>query len=347
MTRRPGAVVEPRGRDLGIGILMPPTLRLRLPATAALLAALAGCSPVAGSDADGVAVTLKLRLAGGRDVGATPGKVYVYAGETSVPRHQAFPPGTGACALDATPSRDCTVTVQRGQVVTLVAAESDPAVFVRLAQASPQDTVRDGSRVEFTGWGGCPDAADRGLCVLRAAGPVTVEANFQLMTQVTVYQTGAARLDWITQAPAPMLKVPAESFNILDSAGCRRVLSPPAAPCDSVRVIGGEPWHRFTAYVPRQTVVGMFPVAGFETAFVRWDGSCIPSSLYGLGVCSLITPSESGDPIILTLRFQWWSCPGGPSDRAIPGQECVLMGGDAAEGRVRGDGGGLVPVGGR
>lgn len=328
-------------------MVMPSRPRSSLPAAAALLALLAGCSPVAGSDAGDVAVTVQLRLAGGRDVGSTPGKVWVYAGEEAVPRHMAFPQGARSCALDATPARDCTVTVQRGQVVTLVAAESDPAVFVRLAPASPQDTVRDGSRVEFTGWGGCPDAADRGLCVLRASGPVTVEARFQLMTQVTVYQAGAARLDWITQAPAPMLKVPAESFNILDSAGCRRVLTPPAAPCDSVRVIGGEPWHRFTAYVPRQTVVGMFPVAGFETAFVRWDGSCIPSSLYGLGVCSLITPSESGDPIILTLRFQWWSCPGGPSDRVIPGQGCVLMGGDAAEGTVQRDGGGRVPDGGR
>jgi len=168
--------------------------------------------------------------------------------------------------------------------------------------------------------------------VIDPGGPTSIDATFQLMTQVTVYQTGAARMDWITQTPSPTLKAPGESGNILNSAGCRRVLSPPAAPCDSVRLIAGEPWHRFTAYVPRQTVVGMFPVDGAETAFLGWDGTCILSGFYGGGVCSLTTPDVSNGPILLTLRYQWWDCGGETSDHNIAGMGCVKMGGEPPEG---------------
>ncbi|HEX9563319.1 MAG TPA: hypothetical protein VF981_05080 [Gemmatimonadaceae bacterium] len=282
-------------------------------------------------DGDTLEITVHIALSGGWDVGSTPGRIYLFSDLQPVPRHAAFPDGSPFCSLDATPIKSCTFAVPRGRTVTLMATEGDPAVFVRLAPASSQDTVRDGHFVEFTGWTDCPDAADRGMCVLRPTSAMSVEANYQLMQQVTVYQTGAARMDWITFAPAPMLKVPAESDNILDLAGCRRVFTPPAAPCDSVRLIGQEPFHRFTALVPRQTIVGMFPVPGAQTAFVRWDGSCILSDVFPTGTCSLISPSVSGPPILLTLRFQWWDCPGGPSDQDIPGQACVLRGGTVEE----------------
>jgi hypothetical protein len=247
--------------------------------------------------------------------------VYVFVDSAPLPRAAAFPEDGEACILATTPVTTCTFTVAGSGFISLVAAEPDPAVSVRFAPQSPQDTVRDGRYVEFTGWTECPDRTERGLCAVRASRDITIEANFQLMQQVTVYQTGAARMDYITSAAGPTLKVPAQGYNILDLAGCRRVLNPPAAPCDSLRLVGDSPYHRFTAFVPRKTIVGMFPVAGLQTEFVRWDGSCILSGLYGGGVCSLISPDTSGAPILLTVRYTWWECGDGPSDRDKGGCE--------------------------
>jgi hypothetical protein len=87
-------------------------------------------------------------------------------------------------------------------------------------------------------------------------------------------------------------------------------------------MVGDAPYHRFTAIVPRQTIVGMFSAAGLATEFVRWDGPCIPSSHYGTGVCSLISPDTSGAPILLTARYTWWDCAAGPSDWNTGG--CLL-----------------------
>jgi hypothetical protein len=82
-----------------------------------------------------------------------------------------------------------------------------------------QDTVRDGRFVEFTGWTECPDRTERGLCDIRPQGDIAIEANFRLLQQVSVYQTGAARMDYVTIAAAPTLKVPAQNDNILNLAG--------------------------------------------------------------------------------------------------------------------------------
>jgi len=310
----------------------PPLLRRFLIASTIVTAS--ACASATG-DAGPRDLTLRLQLAGGRNVGATPAKVYVFTATQAVRRVLATPPGAASCTLSQTPSTTCTVEIMPGEVVTLIAAEPDPAVFVRLEPQSPQDTVPDPRFVEFRGWTGCPDASEAGVCVIEPGQNSTIDATFQLMTQVTVYQTGAARMDWIVNTTGPMLKVPAESDNLLDHAGCRRVLAPPAAPCDSVRLIGGEPWHRFTAYVPRGAVVGMFPVDGAQTQFLGWDGDCILSGIYGGGVCSLIVPETSGAPILLTLRYQWWDCGGETSDADLPGQGCVKMGGDPPPGRRR------------
>lgn len=274
----------------------------------------AACDPTGVDGVEKVTVTLQLKLAGDHDVGATPGRVYVYAETTAVPRAFAFPDFGEVCVLDRTPVTVCTFSVPRYHHVSLIAAEPDPAVFVRFAAESPSDTVRDGRFVEFTSWTECPNRAERGVCVVRPASDVTIEGNFQLLQQVSVYQTGAARMDYVTFAAGPTLNVPAIDHNILDFAGCRRVFTF-GPPCDSVRVVGEVPFHRVTAFVSRQTIVGMFPVAGAETEFVRWDGSCIPASVHPIGTCSLISPSVSGPPIRLTVRYTWWSCPTGPSER--------------------------------
>lgn len=281
---------------------------------------LAACDPTGVDDVETVTLTLQLKLAGDRDVGPTPGRVYVFAESAAVTRGYAFPDFAEVCVLDRTPVTVCTFSVSRYRYVTLIAEEPDPAVTVRFAPESPSDTVRDGRFVEFTSWTECPNRAERGVCVVRPGSDVTIEANFQLLQQVSVYQTGAARMDYITFSAGPTLKVPADNYNILDHVGCRRVFRY-EPPCDSVRVVGDVPYHRFTAFVSRQTIVGMFPVAGADTEFIRWDGSCILSGIYPVGTCSLISPSVSGPPIRLTVRYSWWSCPTGPSERNTGG--CV------------------------
>ena len=289
-----------------------------------VLLALMACDPTGIEDAGQVELTLRLKLAGDRNVGPTAASVFAFADTAPVYRGLAFPEFAEPCGLTTTPVTTCTLSVPRYSYVTLIVAEPDPAVVVRFAPQSAQDTVRDGRYVEFNDWTECPDRSERGVCVVRARENMIVEGNFQLMQQVSVYQTGVASMDYVTIAAAPTLKVPAENYNILDLAGCRRVLSPPAAPCDSVRLVGEVPYHRFTAYVPRETIVAMFPQRGVDTQFQGWTGNCIPSHFYGGGVCSLISPDTAGAPIILTARYSWWQCPNGPSDRDRGG--CALRG---------------------
>lgn len=279
-------------------------------------AALVACEPTGIDEGDTVELTLRVRLAGGRDVGPTPGRVYVFSEEQPVPRAFAFPEFAEECVLATTPVTTCTFAVPRYTTLSLIAAEPDPAVVVRFAPESPDDTVRDGRYVEFTEWTECPDRAERGLCVLPANRDVTIEANFQLLQQVSVYQVGVALLDYAAISAAPTLKVPAENDNILDLAGCRRVLNNPgAAPCDDIRLVGSAPYHRLTAYVPRATIFGMFSAPAPETEFQEWQGACIPSGLYGPATCSLISPDTAGAPIRITVRYSWWECPGGPRER--------------------------------
>lgn len=280
-------------------------------------AALAACEASGVDEEDTIELTLRVRLAGGRDMGPTPGRIYVFSEAQSVPRAFAFPELAEECVLVTTPVTTCTFAVPRYTTLSLIAAEPDPAVVVRFAPQSPDDTLRDGRYVEFTGWTECPDRAERGLCVLPANRDVTIEANFQLLQQVSVYQIGVALMDYAAISAAPTLKVPAENGNVLDLAGCRRVLLNPgnAVPCDDIRLVGGAPYHRLTAYVPRATIFGMFTAPAPETQFQGWQGACIPSGLFGPQVCSLISPDTSGAPILITVRYSWWECPGGPRER--------------------------------
>ena len=132
-------------------------------------------------------------------------------------------------------------------------------------------------------------------------------------------------MDYVTMTEFPTLQVPPVNDNVLDYAGCRRVWSG-GFPCDDVRMVGEAPFHRFTAFVPRKTIVGMFPMGGEDTDFQAWAGDCILSYTYGGGVCSIITPDTSGAPIMLTARYSWWQCADGPSDVDRGG--CSLRGVD-------------------
>lgn len=311
---------EGTSRTLGQYAPLMRLLRLLLPA-----ALLTACEPT-GVSTETVDLTLRLRLAGDRDVGSTPARVWVFVDTARVPRAFAFPQFAEPCLLDKTPVTTCTFAVRRFAHVSLIVSEPDPAVFVRFEPGSDQDTVRDGRFVEFTGWTECPDQAERGHCLVRPRAAITIEGNFQLLQQVTVYQTGVARLDYRMFSAAPTLKVPAQNDNILDLVGCVRQVLPPTPACDSIRLVADAPFHRFTAYVSRQTIVGMFTHPGADTELVGWDGDCIQSGIYGPGTCSLISPSVSGAPIRITAKYTWWLCPTGISDRNSGG--CVLQGVD-------------------
>jgi hypothetical protein len=290
-----------------------------------VLTLLLACDSSGLGDDEPVELTLRLTLAGDRNVGASPARVFVYSDTGPVPRAYALPENGEPCTLTTTPVTVCTMSVPKFSYVSLVVHEPEPAVFVRFAPQSVQDTVRDGRFVEFTHWTDCAKDTDRGVCEVRASRDIAVEANFQLMQQVSVYQIGAASMDYITMTEFPTLQVPPVNDNILDYAGCRRVLNG-GFPCDDVRMVGEMPHHRFTAFVPRGTIVGMFPMAGEDTEFQGWVGNCIPSSIYGGGVCSLISPDTSGAAIMLTARYSWWHCPDGPYDRDRGG--CSLRGVD-------------------
>src|SRR5688500_16590762 len=158
------------------------------------------CAPTGVDNTDLVEVTVRLKLAGDRDVGATPGRVWVFIDSQPVARALAFPDFGEPCVLATTPVSTCTFSAPRSSYVSLLASEPDPAVVVRFAPKSPQDTVRDGRYVEFTGWTECPDQTERGQCAVRAREATTIEGNFQLMQQVSVYQTRAATMDFVTFA---------------------------------------------------------------------------------------------------------------------------------------------------
>src|SRR5688572_10210907 len=136
---------------------------MRVPRLLAFVAALTAlaCEPVVEEDQT-VELTLRLKLGQGYDIGATPGRVFIYADSVTVNRAIAFPYlAAEVCVLATTPVTTCTVTVPRLSTVSLVAAEPDGAVLVRFTPEVPQDTVRDGRYVEFTGWTECDDRAER------------------------------------------------------------------------------------------------------------------------------------------------------------------------------------------
>jgi hypothetical protein len=119
-------------------------------------AAVFACEPTGVDEEDTVELTLRVRLAGGRNVGPTPGRVYVFFSENqSVARAYAFPEQAAeVCVLNTTPVTTCSFEAPRSTTISLVVAEPDPAVVVRFAPESPDDTLRDGRYVEFTGWTG-------------------------------------------------------------------------------------------------------------------------------------------------------------------------------------------------
>lgn len=284
-------------------------MRQFLPLMALVLLA---CNDTTGFEEETVNITLRLELAGDRDVGPASARVYVFSDAAVMNRGFAIPQLGESCVFSTTPVTTCEIQLPRRRFLTFVATEPDPAVVERFEPESPDDSLRDGRYVEFIGWNECEDAVERGVCAVRPRTNLTITARFQLLQQVTFYQTGVAAMDYRMFTTGPTLKVPAQNDNILDLAGCRGF---PFAGCDSVRLVGDQAYHRFTAYVPRRTIVAMYSEPGAQTEIMGWDGPCIASTEFGPGVCSLISPDVSGPPIKVYVHYTWWSCPSGISDR--------------------------------
>lgn len=297
-------------------------MRSHLPPVVFLALALgaAGCS--GPFEEEPYEFTLRIRLHGDLAVGSTPARIYFYDAEDGVPRHAAVPHAR-SCAFTTTPETTCRFTVEPGRVVTLIATETDPGVEAHITPASPVDTIRTGDHIEFLGWSDCRELLDRGTCVVRRSTR-TVEATYQLMTQVVVYQTGVSSLDWLTFGGDPILKVPPSPNNILDGLGCqgRLVFS---GPCDNLHFFDDEPRHRFTIHLSRGIVLGLFPSEGADSHFIRWDGGCTLSEAHRPGGCYLVAPDTAFlEPVVFTMRHEWWDCPEGPREQNIG--FCTLRG---------------------
>ena len=234
--------------------------RLLIATTLLTLAGATACEPPTEESESTVRLTLRVRLrAETKNIGPTTASVWIFAAEGIVPRGLSHPSFGIRCVLSETPVTVCEEEVPRGQVITLLAAESDPAIIANFGPIEDADTVHSGQYVEFDEFTGCEDEPEMGSCVVDSSGDVEVDAVFHYMTEIVVQQIGAARFDYLAFHPSPMLKVPAESDNILNSVGCNGVASEPPLHCDSVRMVGGEPYRRIRAYVPRSTTFELRP----------------------------------------------------------------------------------------
>src|SRR5690606_12216884 len=141
----------------------------------------------------------------------------------------------------------------------------------------------------------------RGTCVVDRSGDIQIDAEFQYLTPVVVYQIGAARFDYLAFHPIPMLKVPAQAENLLNAAGCRRMAQTPPVHGDTVHLVGAEPRRRFVAFVPRLTTFEFFPGDGFQTSFVDWMDPC--GTVFDESGCLIRTPADdtSGTPMRMTF----------------------------------------------
>ncbi|HEX7122203.1 MAG TPA: hypothetical protein VF178_07510 [Gemmatimonadaceae bacterium] len=293
-------------------------------AIAALLAATACESPT--DDDSTVRLTIRIRLrATTEDVGPAGGAVWIFASEND-PVFRAFAhPSFGiSCPMTTTPVTVCEEEIPANGTYTFLATEPDPAIFGKFGPPEDADTLPRPEYVAFAQFTGCDEQPERGTCVVNPSGDVEIEAEFQYLTPVVVYQIGAARFDYLTFQPLPSLQVPARSVNLIDGAGCQGLLlQPTVIPCDTVHKVGAEPQRRILAFVPRLTTFVLRPFNGSQTNFVGWSIPC--GVIIEESGCFFRSPADdtSGTPVRVTLRYEYWDCPSGPSDRDLGG--CTLV----------------------
>ena len=308
---------------------------MRMPRIGSRLLGLLAAAPLIGTLSCGaitgevgeVTISVHLHLQGETaDFPATMARVLSYAGRDTLQRGQILAKGGSLCSLDHTPDVTCEYTIPKGRAVTLIAAEGSGDVDGELRAPATTDTVHSARYLEFVGFSpNCTIFIERGTCVFTANTDVTVDADFRYMAQVVVYQVGAAALDFYVDVPTPTLKLPGDGGNNINGLGCVNITNDPAIGCDHVHAIGGEPVHRFTVWLPHNGIVVVHPFDGAQTFFLGWDGPC--SSVSGGIDClvSFASPDALRTPIVLTLRYGYWQCPGGVSDHDDPPGACTLV----------------------
>lgn len=286
-----------------------------------LVAAIAGACESPTDDTSTVTVTVRMRLrATTQDIGPTGAAVWLFATEDQpVFRALAHPSFGISCPMTTTPVTVCEQEIPPGAVLTLLAAEPDPAIFGTFGPPEDADTIPRPEYVQFAAWQGCDEVPERGTCVVDRSGNVEIEAEFQYLNPVVVYQIGAARFDYLTFQTLPTLKVPAQSENLINGAGCQGLLHEPPIHCDTVRSVGAEPRRRIVAFVPRLTTFELRPSDGFQTNFVDWSIPC--GIVVGESGCVIRSPGDdtTGTAVRITFRYEYWDCPTGPSDRDLGG----------------------------
>jgi hypothetical protein len=129
-----------------------------------------------------------------------------------------------------------------------------------------------------------------------------------------VYQAGAASFDYLINVTLPTLKVPGQSDNLLNSAGCPGIAHEPPDPCGTVRAVGSQPHRLIRAYVPRAALMYFQPVGGIETNFIEWDFPCGIIQYESGCIFRTAADDTAATPIRLTVKYEYWQCPEGPSD---------------------------------
>lgn len=291
---------------------------------AGTLACGAATSPGAGEQ---VTIRIQLHLDGETaDRPATLARILAYAGKDTLSRSLIALKGGSLCALDHTPDVTCEYPIPKGRSVTLIAAEGPGDVDGDLRAPDPADTAHSTTFVQFVGYSpNCVSTGESGACAFVANDDVTVRAEFRYMTQVVVYQIGAAALDFYLAAATPPLRLPGDGVIDIDGVGCSLIAESLPRHCDSVRMIGGDPVHRFTIRLPRNSMALVVPGDGAQTFFRGWDGPCLSSAG---GIDCLVSTSSgdtAGTPIVLTLKYEYWQCPSGVSDHDDPPGSCTLV----------------------
>jgi hypothetical protein len=279
-------------------------------------------------DGSEVTIRIEMHLAGETaDRPATAARILAYAGRDTLRRSLIAVKGGSLCSLEHTPDFSCEYTIPKGRSVTLIAAEGSGDVDGDLRSPGAADTAHSASFVQFVGYtSNCVSTGESGACAFVANDDITtVRAEFRYMTQVTVYQVGAAALDFYISAATPPLRLPGDGVINIDGVGCWFITQSPPGHCDNVHAIGADPVHRFTVRLPRNSVMLVLPGDGAQSFFRRWDGPCIPSAG---GIDCLVSASSgdtAGTPIVLTLKYEYWQCPSGVSDHDDPPGTCTLV----------------------
>ena len=275
-----------------------------------------------------VSVNVVMRVRGNHaNLGPIDAHVFVYASDFPVSRGAATVAGSQVCSFGTATSKSCSLKVPRGSVVTLLAAEGRPGIATTVHPEEPGDTTHSGQFVEFANWVNCTEEVEPGSCLLTANSDESVGAEFDVMTEIVVYQVGSARMDYLIAAPKPALRIPDEPVNALHGRGCALIQTHPfeLIGCTALVRAGSTPVRRLTAHVSRGSSMAMRTLPGEATTIKEWTPVCAYHFYSnGCGIVLAVAPDSTAPVIRYTLWYDYWQCPTGPEDRDT-GTGCVLV----------------------